>query len=200
MKNNFEIITDALGKHLNVTLWKNKRIYINGYGFNTKKCKQTIYICLERFIAVCYTNCPSQTSQWCSSQSAQVVVQLEKYVRLARLINYNTKDQAKSIEQIEIEMVNEALDLVPVMGVYTQWREVRVAINRFGKLATRNRQFMITFTGTMATAPKNFIPVEAEVFALLKDEEMLEPYKEPADRIKEIIAFAAYRKNQIQNN
>lgn len=191
MKTTIETITEKLGAHLNVTLWtkKGNRLYVNGFGYNTKKCKQSIYIDIDSFRAMCFTDCPSQPSQWCESQSAEVVASLEKYVRYAKMIASSMGRDAqpieKQIEEIEIQIHNDELDNQPVVGYYTEWREIRVSINRFGKLATRNRQFVIAFSGTKSTAPRGFVELTAAGHALLRSkrncEEMLEPYATAPD-------------------
>lgn len=195
-----EQIAEKIGKHLNVTLWKKKgnRLYINGYGFQTKKCKQSVYIDLDNFFVKCYTDCPSQTSAWCESQSQQVQENLFKYARYARLIANKlnpTKPLHTVIEGIEMEIHNAELSEKPFQGYYTEWREVRIPINRFGKLAVRNRQFAIAFKGTQNTAPKNFVTLNDlgyEYLASKKNSEyMLDPYEIPdfeimAEKLKSV--------------
>lgn len=111
-------ITDAIGKHLNVTLWTKKgvRLYVNGYGYNTKKCKQSIYIDLENFRVVCFTDCPSQPSAWCQSQSAEVVRALEKFARLARLIATCSAEKKQEVApEISDELyaeINEKINVI----------------------------------------------------------------------------------------
>jgi hypothetical protein len=203
--NTIEKITEKLGKYLNVTLWtkKGNRLYVNGYGHNTKKCKQTIYIDIDNFRVNCYTDCPSQPSAWCESQSREVEGNLQKYVRYARLIA-NGKSDAQpienQIEKIEIEIHNAQLSNQPVKGYYTEWREVRIAINRFGKLAHRNRQFVVAFEGTQENAPRNFVELNDLGFDYIKNvhkgEHMLEPYANVPDYNELAIA----RLNRITSN
>lgn len=52
----------------------NKRLYINS-GWNTRKCKQSIYIDLSTFEVKCFTECPGQSWNWIKSQNAQRVSQ-----------------------------------------------------------------------------------------------------------------------------
>lgn len=93
MKN--EIITTAAEKFAarigfkSASIWTKKgtRLYLNGYGYDTKKCKQSVYIDLDTFQVKCFTECPSQTYQWCISQSNEVMNSevLNAFARLLRI-------------------------------------------------------------------------------------------------------------------
>jgi hypothetical protein len=82
------IISKLADHRINASLWTKKgtRLYLNGYGYNTNKCRQSVYIDLDAMKAVCFTDCPSQSMQWRLSQSKQVVDQLQKIVRYIRLL------------------------------------------------------------------------------------------------------------------
>lgn len=207
MKNlTIEKITLALGKTLNVTNWKDKRLYIKGYGFNTKKCKQTIYLDLDSLKIVCYTDCDSQPSAWCNSQSQQVIDSLNKYARLASLINFsdNKGELVKTIEDIETEMTNEALDSCLVVGYSTEWRSEKIKINRYGKLAIKNRQFIKFHETTKNAANRNFVELSKEQYNaitgyLISNERMLEPFVEPKDFVSDILETIEVSKQFAKN-
>jgi len=82
-------ISTRIQKHLNCTLWtkKGNRLYINNEGYKTKKCVQKLYIDLDRHEVRCFTDCPSQPTEWCVSQSALLAERFEKFARYARLLS-----------------------------------------------------------------------------------------------------------------
>ena len=82
-------ITTRLKRHLNCTLWQKKgtRLYINNEGYNTRKCVQKLYIDLDRYEVRCFTDCPSQPTEWCVSQSALLTERFQKFARYARLLS-----------------------------------------------------------------------------------------------------------------
>lgn len=73
------------------TVWtkKGNRLYINGVGYNTNKCKQSVYIDLDTFSVVCFTDCPSQDFKWIKSQNAKVMndERLNAFARLLRIVD-----------------------------------------------------------------------------------------------------------------
>lgn len=188
--NTNQLIVTALGKTLNVKLWEKGtlcRLYINNVGYNTKKMSTKAHIDLNSFRVVVNIECHSQPSQWIASQEAEVEQSLAKYARYARMIASKNAPAvetiAKQVENIEIAIINEELAAEPVVGYYTEWRSIRIAINRFGKLATRNRQFVVPFSGNKSNAPRFFVPLTKEGFEYLskRGEDMLEPYTEAPD-------------------
>lgn len=203
-------IETALGKKLNVKNWKDKRIYIHGYGFQTRKCKQNIYLDLDTFEIICLTDCESQSSQWCKSQSEIVVEALQAYRRLARLIAFVNRPQetiTESIARVEAEITSEALDTQVVYGFTSEWRSERVKINSYGKLATRNRQFIYFFETTKNSASNKFtelskVEYDAITGYIIGKEKMLEPFMEPdayvAGTLERVEAVKAYAKQNAE--
>lgn len=187
--NTIQQIASAIGKTLNVKVWEKNgiaRLYINNAGYNTKKMSTKAYIDLNTFRVVVTIECNSQPSQWIASQESEVEQSLAMYARLARMIaskNNEVLPLEKQVENIEIAAHNEVLAEEPVQGYFTEWRSVRIAINRFGKLATRNRQFIVPFSGNKSNAPRFFVPLTKEGFDYLskRGEDMLEPYTEAPD-------------------
>jgi hypothetical protein len=53
------------------------------------------------------------------------------------------------------EKANESYPVVK--GYFLEWRQVRIPINRFGKLATRNRQHIRVWEGPANLAPRGFV-------------------------------------------
>lgn len=161
-----------------------KRIYFNHIGHNSKKMSTKVWLELtDKVTAICIIDCPSQPMSWIESQKKEVLDYAERYVRYARrffALNMAT-------QPLEVIMHNALLDVEEVQGYTLQWRNVRIAINRFGKLADRNRQFVVPFRGTKDSAPRGFVPLTAAGFALLikrggtEQGEMLEPYASPLD-------------------
>jgi hypothetical protein len=192
----------ALGKHANVSAREKngkQRLYFKGLGYNTKKMSTSAFIELRdgNAIAHCYIDCPSQHSSWISSQQDEVVASMQRYVRYIRMFF----DFGVTGESIEVVMNNAILDAESVKGYFTEWRQQRVAINRFGKLATRNRQFVIAFEGTKNTAPRGFMPLSDAGYNELKNGyykgcQMLEPYAPVPD----YDAIAQMKAKQPQNN
>jgi hypothetical protein len=85
-------------------------------------------------------------------------------------------------EALEVEPIAELVkeDKI-VKGYYLRWEEVRIAINRFGKLATKKRQHINTYEGVESKAPKGFEILNDEHFAVakLREGKMIEPYTTP---------------------
>ena len=78
-------------KFTKATIWNKSgnRLYINGFGYNTKKCKQSVYIDLDTFEIKCYTECPGQDYNWIKSQNAKVTgnIRLRALARLLRIVD-----------------------------------------------------------------------------------------------------------------
>jgi hypothetical protein len=92
------------------------------------------------------------------------------------------------------------LEAQPVYGYYTEWRNVRVAINSYGKLADRNRNFIIFLETTKANTPRNFVELEKNIYdictsyyAAHPNGKMCEPYTEATEYIN-----AAIRQHERQ--
>lgn len=174
----------ALGKKTNVKAWEKngkQRLYFGSYGYNTKKMSTKAYIDLRdgKAFAAAIIDCPSQPSSWIQSQEQEIRDQLQKYVRyISCFFDFGVVGTP-----MEVAINNAVLDAEPIQGYYTEWREVRIPINRFGKLAVRNRQFVIPFSGTKNTAPRGFVPLTVAGYEILKKngETMLEPYSSPLD-------------------
>jgi len=195
----------ALGKKTNVKAWEKngkQRLYFKGLGYNTKKMSTSAYIDLSdgNAIAHCYIDCPSQPSSWISSQQDEVVASMQRYVRYIRMFF----DFGVTGDSIEVVINNAILDAEQVQGYYTEWRNVRVAINRYGKLAQRNRQFAVAFKGTKNSAPRGFVPLSDAAFEILsvvrKGEDMIEPYAQVPDYEGLAVVRAEYLAKQSANN
>lgn len=158
-----------------------KRIYIKGVGYNTKKMSTDAYIDLGGNTAILrvYIQCPSQHPSWIDSQKKEIIEAYALEVRYCRRyfdFNIGSSD-------IEAVMHNATLAAEPVKGYFTEWRQVRVKINSYGKLATRNRQFIVPFSGTKDSAPRNLVQLTEKGFDYLKSlhEQVLEPYTTAPD-------------------
>jgi hypothetical protein len=85
-------------------------------------------------------------------------------------------------EAVEVEPIAELVkeDKI-VKGYYLRLEEVRIAINRFGKLATKKRQHINTYEGIESKAPKGFEILSNEQFSVakLREGKMIEPYSTP---------------------
>jgi len=84
-------------------------------------------------------------------------------------------------KQEEAKAEPEPIDETPVRGYFLRWQEVRIKINAYGKLATRNRQHIYTYEGPAHQAPKGFVPLPDDEFEMAKKKEgeMIEPYTTP---------------------
>jgi len=193
-------LAEALGKKANVKAWEKggkQRLYFNGLGYNTKKMETKAWIELtDHAEAVVRIDCPSQPSTWIASQQEEVKGHMEKYVRyINRFFDFGVTG-----ESIEVILNNATLAAEEVQGYYTEWRNVRVSINRFGKMAERNRQFVVAYKGTKADAPRSFVPFSQEGYDwLLKNggEIIIEPYA-PLPDLNERAAFYARYEQQEQ--
>lgn len=194
-------LADALGKKANVRAWEKgskQRLYFNGLGYTTKKMetKAWIELCDGHAEAIVAIDCPSQSSNWIASQQAELKERMGKYVRyISRFFDFGVAG-----EPIEVVMHNALLDAEEVQGYCTEWRNVRVSINRFGKLADRNRQFVVAYKGTRSTAPHTFVPFSGRGYDWLVKiggEIMLEPYA-PLPDLDERAAFYARYEQQEQ--
>ncbi len=176
----FEIIEKIASNHLTKwSIWKEKRLYINDCPqtmiYNTRKCKQSVYIDLATMTLHVYTDCPAQGNNWIANENNRVRKGLASVMRLIRIA---TRADRMSTTPVDVVMHNAVLEAEEVKGYYTEWREVRIAINRFGKLATRNRQFVVPFVGNKSNAPRSFVQLSDSAFSLVK-ETMLDPYTSP---------------------
>lgn len=183
-----ELITAAADKYLQrYKVWKDKRLYVHKCRFttiyNTRKCEQTVYIDLVTYNVHCDTNCPAQSTAWENNENQRVVNALQGFARLLRVI---MKAQRLATDPVNIIVNNAILNADRVKGYFTTWKKVQVKINRFGKLAERNRLFVVPFDGTKETAPAGFVSLTELGYRLLisrckSDGEMIEPYGEIPD-------------------
>lgn len=115
----------------------------------------------------------------------------------SKKVSFFDKDRAEFIPETGVEIERhvpeekEAVETEPiaelvkedkiVKGYSLRWEEVRIAINRFGKLATRNRQYINTYEGVESKTPKGFIELSDAEFevAKTKDGKVIEPYTTP---------------------
>lgn len=78
-------------KFTKATVWSKNgnRLYLNGFGYNTKKCKQSVYIDLDTYEVKCFTECSSQDYNWIKSQNAKVTgnIRLRALARLLRIVD-----------------------------------------------------------------------------------------------------------------
>lgn len=190
--NTIQKIANAIGKTLNVKVWEKNgiaRLYCINVGDNTKKMRTNAYIDLNSFRVVVTIECNQQPSQWIASQESKVEQSLAKYARYARMIAAKNAPAVepieKQIENIETAVINEELAAEPVMGYYTEWRSLRVAVNSYGKLATRNRQFVVACSTNKSKAPRGFVELTQAGYEYLlskrNGEQMLEPYAKAPD-------------------
>lgn len=141
------------------------RVYLSGIGYNTKKMQTKVWLQIEgdRIVPHCRVICDSQPRSWTESQENEILDTL-RAGRLVRWLNRfhvaPTGDQLAEVEQV---MKDETL-LDTVYGVIPEWREVRVPINRFGKLATRNRLFLVLWAGPKINAPRRFEEISKSMF------------------------------------
>lgn len=182
-----QIIEAIAANHLiKWSIWKDKRLYIKDTHivdiYNTRKCKQDVYIDLSDGSLHCFTGCPEQGNKWIENENNRVI---DALAPLARLIRIACKLQKVTLEPVEVVMNNATLAAQAIQGYFTEWRQVRIAINRFGKLAVRNRQFVVAFKGTMNDAPRGFVALSDAAYKVLSEirggEVMLEPYANVPD-------------------
>lgn len=169
-------------KHIEKTNnWKNKRLYIQGVGYNTKKCKQSLYIDLSTFTVHASTECASQSDSWCDAQTEILLEDQGRIFAFARLLRILCAER-KTYTPVAEVMQQALLDTAEVKGYYTEWRNVRIAVNSYGKMANRNRCFMIFCTTTKGSAPRSFVELPdkeyAACVAYYRGDKMMDPYTE----------------------
>lgn len=168
-----EVLAEKLGGNL-WTKGEIKRIYLDR-GHNTKKMETKTYVYQREdgtYAVKCNIDCPSQNGGWIISQQEQVITSVGN-------------DIAEIIEEFGTEILNPKIAIEAklaeeeqVQGYYLQWKEVRVAINRFGKLAERKRMFVTTFKGPKSKAHPRLIELtDAEMVAALDAEKKERAYE-----------------------
>lgn len=145
----------ALATELNGKYWQKgnlERVYLNR-GYNTKKMATKCYVYQAdgEFKVSVFIECEDQPLEWIKSQQELLVSKVLEEIQEAGLV----ADQAEAAEP--------ATDMV--QGYCLRWHEVKVAINRFGKLDYRKRQKVHTYQGSAAKAPAGFIALTDEQFA-----------------------------------
>lgn len=186
MKTNMtlEQIAEAIGEKV----WNGQRIYVRRAGYNTKKMKTTAYIYKVdtevRFSA--FVQCDAQGAVWCQQRADEARAEMEQMVQDTLPADEVIIEKEKPSDVI-ITPEGGVVDLNDeVCGYILQWREVRIPINRFGKLATRNRQFQVFLKCKKKDAPRNFMELSPAAYQLAtnegkRSEQMLEPYTEPTN-------------------
>ncbi len=158
------VTIETLAEKLEGKLWVKgdlKRIYLDS-GYNTKKMSTKTYVYQKEngtYVVVCNTDCPSQNSNWIKSQENQIIESLNNSIE-------------NIIEEFGHEIVNPQIAIdealakeEQVQGYYMRWHEVRIAINRYGKLADRKRQMVHTYKGAISIKPAGFIELNDDDFA-----------------------------------
>lgn len=157
---NTQISIETLAEKLGGKLWIKgdlKRIYVDA-GYNTKKMSTKAYVFQQEdgtYSIRCTVECPNQNSTWIRKEEESIVNSLSEQI-------------ASIIEEFGFvgEVVEPITDNSPIVqGYRLEWRETRVAINSYGKLADRKRQFVCTFKGHESKAPKGFIALNDDHFS-----------------------------------
>lgn len=163
----------VLAEKLSGKFWEKgemKRIYLD-CGFNTKKMSTKTYVFEKKdgtFGVSCVIDCPSQDGAWIASQEEAVKEPL--LAQIAEIIS----EFGFEIENPKIAIEEELNKEEQVQGYYMRWYEVRVAINRFGKLANRKRQKVHTYSGAISKTPAGFIALNDNHFNQAKEIESKE--------------------------
>lgn len=136
------------------------RVYLSGIGYNTKKMRTKVWLTIEGDCVVphCRVECDSQPRSWTESQEDEILDTLRNGSLLRWLNRFHVAPTGDALAEIEQVMQDESL-LDTVYGVIPEWRETRVAINRFGKLATRNRLFLVLWSGPKINAPRKLVEI-----------------------------------------
>jgi hypothetical protein len=183
------IVSKTLAKHnMRCKFWnggEKYRLYLySDVLYHTKKCKQSAYIDLVSYCVHVNTECPSQPADWCTSQNTETEMWLENWARYTRFVAYKIgliveqKAEAQAKQEAQ-EHINETYPTVK--GYYLEWRSVRIPINSYGKLATRNRQHICVWEGCKNLAPRGFVALSDAEFEVAKTKagRMIEPYTTP---------------------
>lgn len=174
MTNTIKTISiETLAEKINGKLWIKgdmKRIYLDE-GYNTKKMSTKTYIFQRQYQTYgvsCSIDCPSQHDNWIQKEEESIIESV------ANRIDEIIEEFGFEIENPQIE-IKAALDAEPqVQGYYMRWHEVRVAINSYGKLATRKRMQVHTFKGATSKAPGGFIELNDADFVIALQKESAE--------------------------
>lgn len=178
------------------------RIYLNGYGWSTKKMRTKVWLQLngDAIAAHCRVECDSQPREWTESQEAEVLAG-SRLTALVRWLNiYHiapTGDAAANAEQVIED--NTLLDTI--YGVVPEWREVRVSINRYGKLATRNRLFLRLWKGTKIEAPRKLEEISEGMYRIAANrwqhgEKMCRPAAQ-SEAVAEVLGRLAFEVEEV---
>jgi hypothetical protein len=163
---------EQLAEHLNGKLWIKgdlKRIYLE-CGYNTKKMSTRTYI-YERdghYNVWCKIECPSQHDNWIDKEESDIIESVGE--RIAGII----EEHGVEIEDPKIAIQAALDEEEQVQGYYMRWKEVRVSINSYGKLATRKRQFVHTYKGAISKAPAGFVALNDSHFSQALEKEQKE--------------------------
>lgn len=190
MKN---LTIEELSEKLNGKLWIKgdmKRIYLDR-GYNTKKMSTKTYVFQREdgtYGVNCVIDCPSQHDNWISKEQNDIVESLSNH------INEILEEFGEEIEDPKIAIEASLKEEAQVKGFYVRWVEVRIAINSYGKLATRKRQTVYTYSGAISKIPFGFISLNDAEFEeankIAQSEKLFEYDQEPKD--------SAYFSNLIQ--
>lgn len=193
-----------LHTHLGGKLWQKEnieRIYLLR-GYNTKKMSTKTFVYKAddgEFHVSCRIDCLSQHDNWVSKEQDAIIESVTEQIN-AIIDEFGVEKEEISTQSVEVIMNNALLDAQEVIGYYTEWRSVRIPINSYGKLAQRNRQFVVAFKGSKNTAPKGFVELSPAGYNILsvirKGEDMLEPYQE----IPNYDEIAVIVENRIREN
>lgn len=149
------ITIEQLAELLNGNLWVKgdlKRIYLD-CGYNTKKMTTKTYVYEKdaRFVVICKIECHSQDPNWIYSQQQEVITSLN--TRIEELIEEFGTEIIDPLIAINESLAKET----QVKGYTLVWKEVRIPINSYGKLAYRKRMFINTYNGPESKKPYGFI-------------------------------------------
>ena len=162
---------EQLAEQLGGKLWIKgdmKRIYLDR-GYNTKKMSTKTYVYQREdgtYAVKCNIDCPAQHPNWIEKEESEIIESLSN--RIAEII----EEFGTEITNPQIAIEEKLSAEEQVQGYFLQWKEVRVAINRFGKLADRKRMFVVTYKGAKSKAHSRLIELtDAEFELALKAEE-----------------------------
>lgn len=183
------------------------RVYLS-MGHNTKKTRTKAYLTVSWDKVVAHVKVTSEdrhgflmAASWTESQEQALLPAVEEIAEFVRAeLLAPSGDAAAQVDQV---LQDESL-LDIIHGVVPQWREVRVAINSYGKLATRNRLFLTLWSGPKINAPRKLEEITPGMYAFAmanwkEGERMCEPGP-AADSMRAALSTLATLANSTANN
>ena len=111
---NYSTLTlDQVAAAFNSRVWNGTRVYLDQFGYKTKKAKATVYVYINadgELAISCYVDCPTQSHKWALGQKANIIDRVER--NLADLVEELANEAAAEVAVAElVEEVNAGYEV-----------------------------------------------------------------------------------------